>query len=362
MTIPIKSRWSGRLLALGLGTVMAYALGESAYRIFEPQPYRISDYVTVDGMEIPECESTNLFGRVAEQLLYLHKPHGMLPAGLRVRIRYDRPKAPYFDASGCIPLSINSLGFRDDEFAVHKPAGELRVLALGDSFTYGWGVRAEDSWPERLERLLSGRRAGPVQVVNAGFAAGAATPDGYDRWLASDGLLLSPDLVIVGLCLNDMGEVPMLAYPIVPDKPVLGGYSKLLNAAWREWRQAAARNQRVDMSQIVLAEPKYWLATQAALLRMRDMLRERSIPFLVVVFPMFSQLERDYPYAGLHRLAAGFCAEMSIPHLDLAERFVGQDAEQWTVHPTDQHPNHIAHAMFAAAIEACLLDRRMLGW
>ncbi|MFO1076596.1 MAG: GDSL-type esterase/lipase family protein [Planctomycetota bacterium] len=353
-------RWSRRLAALLLGTVAAIVLGEGAYRLLEPTPYRLTEYVTVDGREIPPCEAVNLFGRIAEQELYLPKPHAWLPAGLRVRMRYDRPRAKYFDTDGSIPLSFNSLGFRDDEFAAAKPAGELRILAIGDSFTYGWGVRIEDAWPQRLERDLARDRPRGVQVMNAGLAVRAATPDGYDRWLESDGLLLGPDLVIVGLCLNDMGEVPMLAYPIVPPQPVLGGWSRALDAAWREIRQARVRNEHRDLSDIVAREPKYWNATQAALKRMRDMLVARRIPFLVVVFPMFSQLDRDYPYARLHVMATRFCLDAGIECLDLGPRFVGTDADHWTVHPTDQHPNDLAHAEFAIAIAGFLRDRGLL--
>src|SRR5262249_37045840 len=35
---------------------------------------------------------------------------------------------------------INRLGFRGREFTVERVPGRSRVLAIGDSFTYGWGV------------------------------------------------------------------------------------------------------------------------------------------------------------------------------------------------------------------------------
>jgi len=327
----------------------------------EPRPYRPSDYLSASGRELPWCEVVNLFGRVSEQDRYLARPHGTLPAGLRVRMRYDRPRWPYFDADGAVPVEVNSFGLRDDEFPIQKPPGEVRVLAVGDSFTYGWGVRGEQAWPQVLERWLAERLARPVQVANAGFAAGAATPDGYDRWVASDGLLLAPDLVIVGFCLNDMGEVPMLAYPIVPPEPVLGGWSRAVDAAWRELRQWRVQRSRADLAAIVERDPVHWQATQAGLLRLRDMLRDRGVPLLVVVFPMFSQLERDYPYARLHAMVREFGTASGIAVLDLASQFVGRDENALTVHPTDQHPNAIAHGEIAAAIGRHVECERLLA-
>ena len=63
---------------------------------------------------------------------------------------------------------LNSLGLREarDVGAVPAP-GTCRILALGDAYTFGYGVQARDAYPERLERRLG--RDGRVEVVNAGF-------------------------------------------------------------------------------------------------------------------------------------------------------------------------------------------------
>ena len=67
-----------------------------------------------------------------------------------------------------IPVHINSLGLRDRE---PGPAdtGTSRILALGDSITFGWRVRLEDSYPKVIERLLNEAQAGRRwEVINAG--------------------------------------------------------------------------------------------------------------------------------------------------------------------------------------------------
>ncbi len=51
-------------------------------------------------------------------------------------------------------LSCNSLGLRDIEHPIKKEKNEFRILCLGDSFTEGYGVDFEDSWPRQLSRIF----------------------------------------------------------------------------------------------------------------------------------------------------------------------------------------------------------------
>src|SRR5947209_20240288 len=89
----------------------------------------------------------------------------LVPAPLEWRehptriLRYDperawalRPNADDFTVDK--PTHINSDGFRDREFSPAKPAGTQRIVCVGDSYTYGWGVDVRDSYPKQLERAL----------------------------------------------------------------------------------------------------------------------------------------------------------------------------------------------------------------
>jgi lysophospholipase L1-like esterase len=94
---------------------------------------------------------------------------------------------------------INRLGFRDREFAPAKGEG-TRILAIGDSFTYGWGVGVEQSWPKLLESGLRGRGR-DVEVANLGQPG--ASPIVYAQTAARAVPLLKPDIVIVGITEGD---------------------------------------------------------------------------------------------------------------------------------------------------------------
>lgn len=88
---------------------------------------------------------------------------------------------------------INADGYRGPLRARAKPPGVLRVIALGDSSTFGMGVPYEDTWCAQLEARLAALGV-PAEVIDAGVI-GFTIDQGLERY---DALVheLSPDIVI----------------------------------------------------------------------------------------------------------------------------------------------------------------------
>ncbi|HTR98218.1 MAG TPA: hypothetical protein VML00_00630, partial [Bacteroidota bacterium] len=97
--------------------------------------------------------------------------------------------------------SINSLGLRDREIGPRAP-GTIRILMVGDSFTEGDGVEAEETFSKRLEAMLN-PAGGPrrAEVINAGV--GSYSPILEYLYLTHGGLALHPDCVILNYDLSD---------------------------------------------------------------------------------------------------------------------------------------------------------------
>lgn len=352
-----------KLLLTLIATILGLLASEGICRLLARPMVGHGRFFTSSGLEVPLGEIIAFVTRMGEadarQNVRQDKPYGMMLANLKLRMGYDtpRPRWDYFDENGCIAVDTNSLGLRDLEFSPHKAPGEFRVLALGDSMTYGQGVRLDLTWPQVLEARLRSELKGPVEVINAGFAAGpgVSSPDGYDRWVADNGILFEPDVVVVGLCLNDVGPIPMLTYPAVQLEPVFGGYSVLLDRVSQYLRQRDYRHQKVDYLARVKADPSTWNGTQRGLLALRDTLKPHKVPLVVFVFPMLSQLEPDlYPCRPVHQLVMDFCAQNGIRAVDLLPTFLGMDEGELWVHPSDQHGNHVVHRMQAEKIDAVL--------
>lgn len=107
-------------------------------------------------------------------------------------------------------LAINSLGMRDRERTLKKAPGTYRIVGLGDSHTFGWGVEQEETYLARLEDLLEGKYPGrAIEVLNHGVP-------GYNTVQEVASLAeriddLAPDLVIINYVNNDMDLPNFLA-------------------------------------------------------------------------------------------------------------------------------------------------------
>jgi lysophospholipase L1-like esterase len=108
-----------------------------------------------------------------------------------VRTRVEAPKFAY-------RLAINSQGLRDREHTYAKPAGVFRIVLIGDSLAWGWGVDNGLTFADLVEAEL-----GPeVEVVNLGVPGYS---NDQELWmLQREGRRYEPDLVLLAFILNDV--------------------------------------------------------------------------------------------------------------------------------------------------------------
>ena len=113
-----------------------------------------------------------------------------------VPLVYSGHELSFYDYLG----ASNSLGFRDREHAVAKPAGVYRIVVLGDSIAAGLHVeRNEDVFPPILERLLvqDGLRAEVINLAVSGYNTQQEV-----EMLREMGLQYHPDLVVVAYTMS----------------------------------------------------------------------------------------------------------------------------------------------------------------
>lgn len=103
-----------------------------------------------------------------------------------------------------VTYRINAHGHRGTYYDKQRSVGTTRILVLGDSNGFGWGIAEGEHFAAILDRLQG------VEVVNLALS-GYGTDQQLLR-LLRDGLGFQPDIVIVQLTENDFDEIQYAFY------------------------------------------------------------------------------------------------------------------------------------------------------
>ena len=95
-------------------------------------------------------------------------------------------------------VRINANGLRDREHSYERQGDIERILVLGDSFAWGYGVEESERFSQLLEKSMD------VEVINAGVS-GYST-DQELLWYRNEGTKYETDLVVLVLAGNDVGD------------------------------------------------------------------------------------------------------------------------------------------------------------
>lgn len=247
-----------------------------------------------------------------------------------------------------VDVAINSDGLRDVEHARERDA-RRRIVVLGDSLTFGWGVEREDTFAALLGGMLGGDRA--VEIVN--FGTGNYDTAQEVALFREKGLAYRPDEVFLFYFVNDAEPVPRRSrLSFLANFRVTTFYWSRL----RELFAGKSGNQdfRTYYGDLYRDGAPGWEATKAALRDLASLCRERGIGLKVVLLPELHDLA-DYPFADAHRKVAGILRDENVPVLDLAPLFADQrDPLSLWVSLDDAHPNAKAHRLIAERSAAFL--------
>ena len=144
----------------------------------------------------------------------------------RALLRQFSPRLPAeFRGNHIWHMQLNSEGFRSGELARPLDPRAIRILCVGDSWTFGMPVNQDETYPSRLDAWL--RQEHPEQryeVDNLGVL-GYTTFQGL-QLMQSRALDLHPNIVVIGFGMNDSNVAGYRDRDMVGGSSSLGGRVK----------------------------------------------------------------------------------------------------------------------------------------
>jgi lysophospholipase L1-like esterase len=283
-------------------------------------------------------------------------------------------------------VQTNSVGLRNTE----EPSGKaFRILAIGDSQTFGPYLANDDTWPSWTESAL--RRhyedADRVQVFNAGIS-GYSIADEL-AYIKEKGVAFAPKLVLMAAFENDVFDLRRERDPMRPADgsfsrmetalKALGRSSALVSIAQRVREKLDQSGAGVDINrgegQVLAPETKpadfdkLSARYEELFGELAKLLKERSIRFGVIFIP------KSEVFSGSSSLAEPVIARAAkandVPYLDASpilgavpntesRMYLWQWDERTKTYQGNGHLSREGNAVIGDAVAKWLLENRLV--
>lgn len=313
----MKAQWRGKAgLILGgawFGLFIAIAVGEIAIRISLSRAFqeKVRQFNESDGYEYALDPSSPIGYRL--------KPGHVIQPGKGLK------------------YTINAQGFRGAVVPEVRSGDGARILFIGDSFTFGYGVGDESTFPAIAQRLL--RASGmDAECVNLGVI-------GYNLAHYRESLLenierFHPDVVVVNVYVNDAEPTHPGVVPVNPRESFKDVWFWSYHELASQW--GWSHRKRIEEDALIsfgANHPKRRDARRA----FADIVQACSsskVELLVTSTPLVleSDFATDYKYERVGQLFKEWAHEFGAPLLDLRDEILESGGDPGSlVIPNDGH-------------------------
>jgi len=269
-------------------------------------------------------------------------------------------------------VELNSKGFRDAEHALARDPAKSKMLIVGDSFAFGWGIRRlEDRIGEQVASRLAKATGKQWEVINAS-RPGADTLAEID--FVNQTIGYKPDVVVLIYIFNDIDylipqQVKVQATLLRRNhfvrflwqnsylfqelfarvRMVYYRYRRVGNSA----APVAASNELTDLEFAAYADPALMSRHLADVARLVSIGQQSGARVLVVPYDLSVTLQQNSRDRYMDFLRQ--TQSVGIPICSLEHTWEGHTFGEMTLNPTDGHPNEGSIRLAADAISNCLL-------
>lgn len=263
---------------------------------------------------------------------------------------------------------INSKGLRDYEYQYRKDKDVFRLIAIGDSFAFGWGLDLQNIYCKWLEKKLNENfNQLHYEVINFGVP----NYNTYQElvYLKEEGLKYSPDLLIVGYYLNDAEIIDLTTYQQTKKDPMprqieyerdaLLKKSYFYRFSKRRIGNIAIKLKKVTPNYIKNFNGPGWEISKKSLIEISSLAKQNNFKVILVIFPILVDL-REYAFIEIHNLITATSKELGFYVIDMLDHFKYYKAGDLRVSIEDGHINNLGHKITADAIYDLLIKENLI--
>lgn len=261
---------------------------------------------------------------------------------------------------------INKYGLRDFEYEKEKSEDAVRIACVGDSFTWGDGIKFDDTYPKRLERnlnsFLSPDTGKKYEVLNISWC-------GYSTYQEIKKLEFikefHPDIIVWGYCLNDSEDWadPKGVMALRRRFQVRREPNRFLKFLYHNSYLISFVGNRLSNARIALGNKKFYKLiyddSYMGWTRAKDcfqILRDQDVPIVVLIFPLLSYDLGKYPFLDVHKKIVKELEKDKLSYIDFYDLFKNEDYIRLQAVPyKNSHPSEIANRIIEEAVYNKLL-------
>ncbi len=253
-------------------------------------------------------------------------------------------------------VEANKLGFRGELVSPEKPPNTYRIVALGDSITFGKGIENPNKrYPELLGAMLDKETSADVQVVNMGFPMYNTVRE-Y-RVFKEKGLRFSPDLVLVGYNHNDPegARIRKEVFSVIRFSPALRlMLSKSYLVSFIVTYLTKDKKEELFTEYIHFinsSDAPDFPEFKSALKGLVEHARDSGAEVVFVIFPTLYDLKSgSYEFQDAQDMIIERLEALDVKYVDLLPLLKGRKARRYWASSFDSHPNEFVHRLAAKSL------------
>jgi lysophospholipase L1-like esterase len=318
--------------------------------------------------------------RIGENEVWLTKVAAHSRLGVMGMFELDEDEAvsfrlkPGFEAKiGKQTYRINSHGMRGPEVSKQRISGVKRILLVGDSYAFGYGVDESATVSAQLQARLSVKHTG-IEVLNMGVPA---YHTGQElRRLELDGMSFTPDLVVLIYYPNDNIQQTLMYDPRFrvihfDEMPFSYGTRHFLSRSIVYSRITKGYTQYLTRSgSLETRGLRHWSTTRERLRKMTKICKDAGCKFLLVALPTLSYsrelFDPDHEINKAHDRMLLFTEDQGIATVDMRSALLARKKpiEALFVAPEpprrDTHFNQAGYRVLVDSLTAAIESKKYL--